>query len=84
MLQTWALWHAPLDYYRPARFSLVMYLELRVVFMIPIVIILTWLYSRSRSSIQVCATFHACMNTVPFVLPYFAPGFALLFIISRV
>ena len=22
----WALWHAPLDYYRPVRFSLVMYL----------------------------------------------------------
>ena len=78
----WALWHAPLDYYRPVRFSLIMYLELRVVFLIPIVIILTWLYNRSGRSIEACALFHASMNTFPFVLPYFAPGFALLFIIA--
>jgi uncharacterized protein len=76
----WALWHAPLDYYRPVRFSLVMYLEIRVVFLIPIVIILTWLYNRSGQSIQTCALFHASMNTFPFVLPYFAPGFGLLFV----
>jgi len=42
----WALWHAPLDYSRPGGFSLVMYLEVRVVFLIPLAIILTWLYNR--------------------------------------
>jgi len=78
----WALWHAPLDYFRPVRFSLVMYLQTRVIFLIPIVIILTWLYNRSGRSIQASAAFHASMNTFPFVLPYFAPGFALLFIVA--
>ena len=78
----WALWHAPLDYFRPVRFSLVMYLELRVAFMIPLVIILTWVYNRSGRSIQASAMFHASMNTFPFVLPYYAPGFGLLFLIA--
>ena len=78
----WALWHAPLDYFRPVRFSLVTYLQIRVIFLIPIAIILTWLYNRSGRSIQACAAFHASMNTFPFVLPYFAPGFGLLFIVA--
>jgi hypothetical protein len=26
--------------------------------------------------------FHASMNTFPFVLPYYAPGFGLLFVIA--
>jgi uncharacterized protein len=78
----WALWHAPLDYFRPVRFSLVMYLELRVATMIPLVIILSWLYNRSGRSIQASAMFHASMNTFPFVLPYYTPGFGLLFVIA--
>lgn len=78
----WALWHAPLDYFRPVRFSLVMYLELRVASMIPLVIILTWLYNRSGRSVQSSAMFHASMNTFPFVLPYYAPGFGSLFVIA--
>jgi membrane protease YdiL (CAAX protease family) len=78
----WALWHAPLDYFRPVRFSLVMYLEIRVIFLIPLVIILTWLYNRSGRSIQTAVIFHASMNTFPFVLPYFMPGFALLFVVA--
>jgi uncharacterized protein len=78
----WALWHAPLDYFRPVRFSLSVYLQLRVAFLIPIVIILTWLYNRSERSIQATAIFHASMNTFPFVLPYFAPGFGLLFVVA--
>ena len=76
----WALWHAPLDYFRPVRFSVLMYLEIRVVFLVPIVIILTWLYNRSGRSIQTSVLFHASMNTFPFILPYFAPGFVLLFV----
>ncbi len=59
-----------------------LYLQLRVAFLIPIVIILTWLYNRSGRSIQATAIFHASMNTFPFVLPYFAPGFGLLFVVA--
>ncbi len=78
----WALWHAPLDYFRPVRFSLSVYLQLRVAFLIPVAIILTWLYNRSSRSIQATAISHASMNTFPFVLPYFAPGFGLLFVVA--
>ncbi len=78
----WALWHAPLDFYRPQRFSVVQYLEIRVVFLIPIAIILTWLYNRGCRSVQACAIFHASMNTLPFVLPYWKPSFTLLFVIA--
>jgi uncharacterized membrane protein YadS len=56
-----------------------MYLEIRVIFLIPLVILLTWLYNRSGRSIQASAMFHASMNTFPFILPYSVPGFALLF-----
>lgn len=78
----WALWHAPLDYYRPVRFGWVTYVLLRVVFMIPLTIILTWLYNRSHRSIQATAVFHASMNTVPFVIPYYQPAWLLLFVFT--
>jgi membrane protease YdiL (CAAX protease family) len=76
----WSAWHGPLDYYRPVRFSLVVWLLLRVVTMIPLAIILTWIYNRSGRSIQATALFHASMNTCPYVLPYSQPGMALLFV----
>ncbi len=75
----WAAWHAPLDYYRPVRFTLINYLLIRVIFLIPITIILTWFYNRSRRSVQSTALFHVCMNTYPFVIPYYQPAFAILF-----
>ncbi len=78
----WALWHAPLDYFRPVRFSLSMYLQVRFVFLIPIAIILTWLYNRSNRSIQSTVVFHASTNTFPFVLPYYPPALALLFVLA--
>lgn len=78
----WALWHWPLDCFRPAPFSLVMYLQVRVIFLLPITLIMTWFYQRSRRSVQSTAVFHASMNTFPFVLPYFQPGFALLFVFA--
>jgi uncharacterized protein len=76
----WSAWHGPLDYYRPVRFTLVVWLLLRIVTMIPLSIILTWIYNRSGRSIQATALFHASMNTCPFVLPYSQPGMALLFV----
>jgi membrane protease YdiL (CAAX protease family) len=78
----WALWHGPLDYYRPVPFSLATYLQIRVVFLIPIAVILTWLCNRSGGSIQAAAILHASMNTFPFVLPYFRPGLGLLFVVA--
>jgi membrane protease YdiL (CAAX protease family) len=78
----WALWHAPLDYYRPVRFGWVTYALLRVVFMIPLTIILTWLYNRSHRSLQATVIFHACMNTVPLVMPYYQPAWFLLFVFT--
>ena len=52
---------------------------MRVVFLIPLTIILTWFYNRS-GSIQATALFHSSMNTVPFVLPYFPPAWELVFV----
>ena len=74
----WALWHAPLDFHRPFRFTLVNYLLIRVVFLIPITIILTWLYNRSGANLLTVVIFHAAMNTFPFVLPYYPSAFGLV------
>jgi CAAX protease family protein len=78
----WALWHAPLDFHRPFRFTLVQYILIRVVFLIPITIILTWFYNRSRSNLLTVTIFHASMNTFPFVLPYTPPAFILIILFA--
>jgi len=80
----WALWHAPLDFHRPFRFTLVTYILLRVVFLIPITLILTWLYNRSGSNLLAVTIFHASMNTLPFVVPYYAPAFVLVILFAVV
>ena len=74
----WALWHAPLDYFRPTPWTWTQYVLLRVVFLIPLTIILTWFYNRSDRSIQTTALFHASMNTTPFVFSYFPPAWGLV------
>jgi uncharacterized protein len=78
----WALWHAPLDV---TRFRLHMwtwadYMQIRVIFLIPITIIMTWIYNRSGGNILSTAIFHAGMNTFPFVLPYAPAAFGLVFV----
>jgi membrane protease YdiL (CAAX protease family) len=78
----WAFWHAPLDFHRPARFTLLTYLLIRVVFLIPITVILTWFYNRSSCSLLTTIIFHAGMNTFPFVLPYYQPAFALVILFA--
>jgi membrane protease YdiL (CAAX protease family) len=78
----WALWHAPLDFHRPFRFNLVDYLLLRVVFLIPITIILTWLYNRSRANLLTVIIFHAAMNTFPSVLPYYQWAYLLVILFA--
>lgn len=78
----WALWHAPLDFHRPFRFSLAQYVLIRVVFLIPMTIILTWLYNRSGGNLPSVSIFHASMNTFPFVLPYYPPAFGLIILFA--
>lgn len=78
----WALWHAPLDFHRPFRFTLVQYILIRVVFLIPITVILTWFYNRSQGNVLSVAIFHASMNTFPFVLPYSPPAMVLVILFA--
>jgi uncharacterized protein len=78
----WALWHGPVDYYRPVRFSLVEEILLRVVTMIPTTIILTWFYNRSRRSIQTVAIFHACMNSFPYIFAYYPAAWLAVFMFA--
>jgi membrane protease YdiL (CAAX protease family) len=78
----WALWHAPLDFHRPFRFTLVNYLLIRVVFLIPITIILTWFYNRSGANLLTVVIFHAAMNTYPTVLPNYPPGYVLVIVFA--
>jgi len=66
----WALWHAPLDYGRPGGRNLMFYLQTRVLSLILMSIVLTWLYNRSGGNLLTVAIFHAGMDTFPFVLPY--------------
>jgi uncharacterized protein len=80
----WALWHAPLDFHQPFRFPLQQYLLIRVVFLIPITIILTWLYNRSGANLLTVVIFHAAMNTFPFRLPYYPPAIGLFILFAIV
>jgi membrane protease YdiL (CAAX protease family) len=75
----WALWHLPLDFTGGVGRTWLNYLQVRVVFFIPVAILFTWLYDRSRGSIVVAGLFHAGLNTFPFVLPYSPPFVALIF-----
>jgi membrane protease YdiL (CAAX protease family) len=78
----WALWHAPLDFTGGVGSNLANYIQVRVVFLIPITIIMTWFYNRSGRSILCTALFHAGMNTFPFVLPYVPLSLALIFVFA--
>jgi membrane protease YdiL (CAAX protease family) len=71
-----------LDFHRPFRFTLVNYLLIRVVFLIPITIILTWFYNRSGANLLTVVIFHAAMNTFPFVLPYYPPAYAIVILFA--
>src|SRR6202040_3458936 len=79
---SWALWHAPLDFHRPFRFTVVDYLLVRVVFLLPITIILTWLYNRSGGNLLCVTIFHAAMNTFPALLPHFPKALALVIVFA--
>jgi membrane protease YdiL (CAAX protease family) len=78
----WAVWHGPVDYYRPVRFTLVQEILLRVVFLIPLTLILTWFYNRSGRSIQTTVLFHAAINTFPYVVAYYQPAWFVVFVFA--
>jgi uncharacterized protein len=78
----WVLWRAPLDFHRPFRFTLLNYLLIRVLFLIPITIILTWFYNRSGTNLLTVVIFHAAMNTFPFLLPSYPPAYALVILFA--
>jgi membrane protease YdiL (CAAX protease family) len=76
----WALWHAPLDFADWVSGGLATYLQIRVLFFIPVAIIMTWLYNRSGHAILAVAVFHAGLNTFPFILPYAPSMVPLIFV----
>jgi membrane protease YdiL (CAAX protease family) len=76
----WALWHAPFDFGGWVANSWIFYLQIRVLFLIPITILYTWVYNRSGHSLLAVVLFHAGVNTFPFVLPYSQKMFALIFV----
>jgi membrane protease YdiL (CAAX protease family) len=76
----WALWHVPLDFSGPVGRTWLSYLQIRVVFFIPIAVVLTWIYNRSGGNILSIAIFHAAFNTFPFFLPYAPLMLSLLFV----
>lgn len=76
----WALWHAPLDFGGWVASSLILYLEIRVIFLIPLTILTTWIYNRSGGAILAAALFHAGFNTFPLILPFVPKMYALIFV----
>lgn len=76
----WALWHAPLDFTGGVGHTWMSYVQVRVIYFVPVTIIMTWLYNRSGGNILSSAIFHAGMNTFPFVLPYAPPVLGLIFV----
>ena len=65
----WALWHLPLDLTGYVGTTFAAYLDNRLLRLLPITIIMTWLYNRSGGSVLTTAVFHTSMNTFPSFLP---------------
>ncbi len=59
----WTLWHLPTDViqYASGR-TFQAYLENRWVPLLPVTVIITWLYNRSRGSILTASLLHSSMN----------------------
>jgi membrane protease YdiL (CAAX protease family) len=65
----WALWHAPLDFAGYAGPTFAAYLRTRVLILIPICIIITWVYNRCGKTIFSAALFHSAFNVSPDFIP---------------
>jgi membrane protease YdiL (CAAX protease family) len=56
------------------------WLQIRMAFLMPMTILLTWIYNRSRRRLVCTALFHAALDTFPFVLPWLPPMLGLVFV----
>ncbi len=65
----WALWHAPLDFGGYAGSTLAEYVRARVFVLLPLCIIITWLYNRCGRTILSAALFHSAFNVAPDFIP---------------
>jgi len=65
----WALWHAPLDLTGYAGSTFSAYLRTRVFILIPVSIIITWVYNRCGKTILSAALFHSAFNVAPDFIP---------------
>jgi len=61
----WALWHAPLDFAGYAGSTFAAYLQTRVFILVPLSIIITWVYNRCGKTILSAALFHSAFNVAP-------------------
>lgn len=65
----WALWHAPLDFVGYAGPTFAAYLRSRVFILVPLSIIITWVYNRCGKTILSAALFHSAFNMAPDFIP---------------
>lgn len=65
----WALWHAPLDLMGYAGSTFATYLHTRVFILIPLSIIITWVYNRCGKTILSAALLHSAFNVAPDFIP---------------
>jgi membrane protease YdiL (CAAX protease family) len=65
----WALWHAPLDFGGYAGSTHVAYLRTRVFVLLPLCIVITWVYNRCGRTILSAALFHSAFNVAPDFIP---------------
>jgi membrane protease YdiL (CAAX protease family) len=75
----WAAWHAPLDFSGGAGSNWALWVQVRLIYFIPVTILLTWLYNQS-SGLLSPALFHTAINVFPFLLPYSPPLLGLIFV----
>jgi membrane protease YdiL (CAAX protease family) len=80
----WALWHAPLDFTGYAGPTLAAYLRARVLIMVPLCIIITWVYNRCGKTILSAALFHSAFNVAPDFIPSTKWAVWMIFIVALV
>ncbi len=76
----WALWHAPLDFGGYAGPTFGAYLRIRVFLLIPVCVILTFIYNRAGGSILSAVLFHSAYNVAPDFIPF--AGWAIWLVIG--
>jgi membrane protease YdiL (CAAX protease family) len=65
----WALWHAPLDFAGYAGSTFSAYLRARVFVLLPLCVIITWVYNRCGKTILSAALFHSAFNAARDFIP---------------